>query len=207
MTDTETIAILRPDGRPTGETVSRERAHAEGLWHGVVHVWLLNPAGSVIVQRRARGKDLAPGLLDVSVGGHLRPGETWLHGLREAEEELGVELGVADVDHLGRFPIEHHYADGRVDREYQDELVAMVDRPLRAYALACDEVQVIYEVPLARAVALWRDGASVAVAGWDCQHRVNDALLVVDDVIAPARAATVAALERLEAWWVSRSAT
>src|SRR5690606_16323191 len=148
-------------GRPTGVAVARDRAHAEGVWHGAVHVWILTPSGSVVLQRRARTKDLGGGKVDVSVGGHLSAGETWLAGLREAEEELGVHLGLGDVVHLGRCPSERAYADGRVDREWQDELVTIVDQRLDAYFVPCAEVEVLYEVPLARAVALWRDGTPV----------------------------------------------
>lgn len=199
----EAFEVLDPDGRPTGTIAPRDQVHAEGLWHAAVHVWVLTSEGAVVVQRRSVRKDLAGGLIDVSVGGHLRPGETWLQGLREAEEELGLVLGPADVEHLGRFRSERRYPDGRLDREFQDEVVVVVDQALEDYALHCDEVQVIYEVPLLRALALWRDGASVAAPGWDCQRRVNNALLIVDDLIESARTGTTAALERLNAWWTS----
>ena len=115
---------------------ARDQAHAQGVWHGAVHVWVLTPDGAVILQRRARTKDLGGGKVDVSVGGHLAAGETWLAGLREAEEELGLVLAFGDVEHLGRFPSERAYPDGRVDREWQDELVAVVDQPLDAYVRA-----------------------------------------------------------------------
>ncbi len=203
MNETEAFEVLDPTGAPTGATAERDRVHAEGLWHAAVHVWVLTPGGSVVVQRRSTKKDLAGGLIDVSVGGHLRPGETWAHGLREAEEELGLEVGPADVEHLGRFRSERRYPDGRLDREFQDELVVIVDRALEDFTLRCDEVQVVYELPLDRALALWRDGTSVAAPGWDCQQRVNNALLIVDDLIAPARAGTVDALERVSAWWAA----
>lgn len=203
----EVFEVLDADGRPTGTMAPRDQVHAEGLWHAAVHVWVLTPEGAVVVQRRSASKDLAGGLIDVSVGGHLRPGETWLQGLREADEELGLVLGPADVEHLGRFRSERRYPDGRLDREFQDEVVVVVERALEDYTLRCDEVQVIYEVPLLRALALWRDGASVAAAGWDCQRRVNNALLIVDDLIEPARTGTTAALERLSAWWTSTGRT
>ncbi len=201
----EMLDALDADGRPTGVAIERDRAHVEGVWHGAVHVWVLTPAGAVVLQRRARGKDLGGGKVDVSVGGHLAAGETWLAGLRETDEELGVELDFGDVVHLGRFPSERAYPDGRVDLEWQDELVAIVDQPLDAYVVPCAEVEVLYEVPLARAIALWRDGTPVPAPGWDCQQRVNDALLVADDLIAPARACTLAALERVMVWWVART--
>ena len=51
----------------------------------------------VWLQRRSDGKDLAPGKVDVAVGGHLAAGETWVDALREADEELVLPLAPSDV--------------------------------------------------------------------------------------------------------------
>jgi hypothetical protein len=79
------------------------------------------------------------------------------------------------------------------------------NRTLTDYSVRCQEVTVLYEAPLARTIELYRDGTSLPVAGWDCQARHNDALLVTDDLIAPARATTLASLERLAVWWSART--
>jgi hypothetical protein len=101
---------------------------------------------------------------------------------------------------------ERAYPDGIVDREFQDVYAVVVpDRTLTDYAVRCHEVTVLYEAPLARVIELYRDGTPLPVAGWDCQARHNDALLVADDLIAPARASTLASLERLAAWWAERA--
>jgi hypothetical protein len=71
---------------------------------------------------------------------------------------------------------------------------------LTEYALACDEVEVLYEVPLERAIDLYREGRYVAAAGYDCQRRVSNALLIEDDLITQGRALTARALERLREW-------
>jgi len=206
MADTaESLDLLDEHGDPTGQRKPRADVHRDGDWHRAFHLWVMHPDGYVLLQRRAKTKDLAPGKVDVSVGGHLRAGEIWLDALREAEEEIGLEVGPADVEFLGTERSERRYPDGSIDREFQEVYAALVvGRGLQDYYLRCDEVLVLYEAPLARVIELYRDGRPLPVAGWDCQQRRNDALLVPGDLIAEGRAGTLASLERLAAWWVER---
>lgn len=203
----EALDLLDEHGVPTGGTKARADVHRDGDWHRAFHLWVMHPDGYVLLQRRAPAKDLAPGKVDVSVGGHLRAGETWLDALREAEEEIGLALRPGDLAFLETRRSERRYPDGRVDREFQDVYAALVaGRDLRDYHLRCDEVAVLYEAPLARLIALYREGLPLPVAGWDCQQRRNDALLVADDLIAEGRDGTLGSLEALAGWWAERSA-
>ena len=52
------------------------------LIHAVARVHVRDAQGRLLLQRRSRSKDIAPGLWDTSVGGHLLPGEE-----AEAEKE------------------------------------------------------------------------------------------------------------------------
>ena len=55
-------------------------------------MWLYMPDGDVILQRRAKGKDLYPGLLDAAVGGHVEAGSDYLAtAVAEMREETGIE--------------------------------------------------------------------------------------------------------------------
>lgn len=207
MTDDagEVLDLLDEHGGPTGEVKRRADVHRDGDWHRAFHLWVMHPDGYVLLQRRSRTKDLAAGKVDVSVGGHLRAGEIWLDALREAEEEIGLTLGPGDVDLLGTLRSERGYPDGSLDREFQDVYAALVGgRELPDYHLRCDEVAVLYEAPLARLIELYRDARALPVAGWDCQRRRNDALLVPEDLIAEGRVGTLESLERLAAWWAER---
>ena len=203
---TEPLDVLDHAGRPTGAVKARAEVHRDGDWHRAFHLWVLDPDGYVLLQRRSPAKDLAGGCIDVSVAGHVRAGETLLDVLREADEEIGLELRPGAVTFLETLRSERSYPGGVVDREFQDVYAVVVPgRDLTEYAVRCDEVTVLYEAPLARVIDLYRDGTPLPVAGWDCQARRNDALLVADDLIAPARETTLASLERLAAWWAERA--
>ncbi len=202
-TAADLLEELDESGRPTGRLISREQAHREGLWHAVIHLWVLTPEGSLLLQRRSHDKDLAGGLLDVTVGGHLAPGEPWVTALlRETEEEIGLSLRPIDLHYLGYFPKEYRFPEA-TDREFEHTAAAVVDQPLEGYTLRKGEVDVLYELPLERALALYRDGTPVPVPGWDAYQRVNNALLVSEDLIQEGKASTLQALERLQAWWLA----
>lgn len=195
----ELLDVLAEDGTPTGETKPRAAVHRDGDLHRVFHLWIVKDGASVLVQRRSPGKDLAPGKLDVTVGGHLRAGEGWPSGLREVEEELGVAFELHDLERLGTFRSERTYPHA-VDREVQEVFAVRCEIPLDEYRLDPVEVDVLYEVPIGRAIELWRDGRHVPAPGWDSQLRVANALLYEADLIQEGRDATVAALEELARW-------
>lgn len=197
--DVELLDVVTPEGAPTGERKARSAVHRDGDWHRVFHLWIVKDRDRVLVQRRAPGKDLAPGKLDVTVGGHLRAGETWADGLREVREELGLEVPIVELEHLGTFRSERVHPHA-LDREVQETFVLRCDDPLNAYTLDGREVDVLYELPLARAIELWRDGRHVPAPGWDAQLRASNALLHEADLIQEGRPGTVEALLAVAHW-------
>ena len=65
----EILDIVDEQGRPTGQTVPRAVAHAEGIRHRTSHVWILRRhAGrvEVLLQMRCQAKDSFPGCYDIS---------------------------------------------------------------------------------------------------------------------------------------------
>lgn len=199
---TELLDVLDETGKPTGEILARGAVHEQGKWHRSFHLWIVNTQGMVLFQRRAEGKQFEAGRIDVSAAGHFTAGEDLNAVLREVDEELGFLPEVADLQHLVSRRNERFY-DKLTDREIQDAFVLYRDAPLDSYRLNCSESSVLYEVPLQAAIELHRSGAPVAVAGWDCQARVNNALLHDGDVIQRARTETVAVLEQIHDWWTS----
>jgi len=160
----ELFDVLDSDGRRTGVVKRRGDVHRDGDWHGALHVWVggLGSYGAfVVLQRRSLSKDTWPGALDVAVGGHLRAGETLAEAIREAEEEIGLAVSLADLVALGRRFA--HSETGR-DNEVQQVFGVRSDRPLGAYRLHEDEVDAVVSVPLDRAIAVF-DGACEAAEG------------------------------------------
>jgi len=97
MTD-ELIDILDSKGNPTGSRLMKSEAHANGLWHYSVHVWIFNSRGEVLLQKRAMSKDTFPGLWDISSAGHVSAGETPNEAaVRELGEELGIKAKTGDL--------------------------------------------------------------------------------------------------------------
>jgi isopentenyldiphosphate isomerase len=74
-------------------TARRAAIHAEKLRHRSAHVVVFNSAGQILIQLRGPAKDQYPLHWDVSVGGHVNPGEGYEAA---AQRELQEELGLSD---------------------------------------------------------------------------------------------------------------
>lgn len=87
----ERFDLCDEDDRATGITAPRWLCHLLGLRHRAVHVLLWVPNGLAVLQVRSPHKAYWPGLIDISVGGHVRAGQSYLEAAwDEMEEELGV---------------------------------------------------------------------------------------------------------------------
>lgn len=199
MSAGELLDVLDDSGAATGESKLRDHVHRDGDWHRVFHLWIVRSSGNLLMQRRARHKRIEPNKVDVTVGGHLVAGESVFNAVREVEEEIGLEVRPERLSCLGTWRSERHYP-GWVDREFQETYVLLDDRPLEEFFLDCREVYVLYDVPLERAVELYRDGTPLPAPGFDCRQRVNDALLISDDLISEARPVVLEQLESALRW-------
>lgn len=91
MDSEEYLEIVNKDGEVTGLAARSEVHGNPSMLHKVVHVLVFNSSGSLLLQKRSANKDVAPGMWDTSVGGHVSAGEDILFSARrEMEEELGV---------------------------------------------------------------------------------------------------------------------
>ena len=68
-------------------------AHRSGALHRAVSVFLFDPAGRLLVQRRALGKYHSGGLWTNSACGHPRPGEATADAARRGPGEHPPGLG------------------------------------------------------------------------------------------------------------------
>lgn len=131
----ELLDIVDEHGMPTGETVDRETAHAQGIRHRTSHVWLVRRRAEhidILLQQRSFEKDSHPGCFDISSAGHIPAGVDFLpSAVRELEEELGVQAKESELILCGQrsfsFDSEFH------GKPFHDKQVSNV------YLLWCDQ--------------------------------------------------------------------
>ena len=81
--------------------VDKDIAHAKGLWHKSVHVWILNSKNEVLLQYRCADKKLYPNTWDCSFAGHIGAGESSIDAiLREGKEELGIDVDLDKLNYI-----------------------------------------------------------------------------------------------------------
>jgi isopentenyl-diphosphate delta-isomerase len=86
----ESFEVFDVDGSWLG-VAPRSHVHREGLWHRAASVFLFRSDGRLVIQRRQWTKDVCPGVWDLSVAEHLKPGESYEQAAaRGLREELGV---------------------------------------------------------------------------------------------------------------------
>ena len=60
----ELFDVIDSEGNPTGQIVSREKAHAEGIPHRTAHIWIIREKEGrvqILLQKRSQNKDSFPG--------------------------------------------------------------------------------------------------------------------------------------------------
>ncbi len=154
----ELFEIYDAAGLPTGRLKRRGDVHRDGDWHRAIHIWVwrINPAAEpeVIFQRRSLTKDTWPGALDVAIGGHIRAGETLAETVREAEEELGLDVTLDDLTPLGR-RFQPFASDAFNDFEINEVFAYRCDQPLDRYRLHPEEIDSLVSAPLIPALRLF----------------------------------------------------
>ena len=87
----EYLEVVNENGEIV-KSMPRSEVHGDpSLMHKVVHILVFSSKGELLLQKRSMDKDVAPGMWDTSVGGHVSSGETLDEAVsREMEEELGI---------------------------------------------------------------------------------------------------------------------
>ena len=99
----EFFQLLDDKGNLLNKIKPRALVHYDGDWHRDVRILVLDPTGKkVFIQKRGEKKDMEPGLLADSVGGHTRIGESYdENAIREASEEIGLTADPSRLTRLG----------------------------------------------------------------------------------------------------------
>lgn len=152
----EEIDIYDADLRPIGRK-ERKAAHLDGDWHRTFHLWVVGDVqgGSVLYQWRSAEAKNFPDMLDVSAAGHLLSGEELEDGVREAKEELGIEINGSQVHSLGYRVEVADQDNGQKNREYQGVHMYRSDLSLDQFNPQVEEVSGLYWVPIQAGIDLF----------------------------------------------------
>ncbi|AQU78016.1 NUDIX hydrolase [Planococcus faecalis] len=101
--ENEKIRIYDENGIAQG-VATRQTVHEKGYWHETFHCWVVgreNNKDIVYLQLRSKDKKDFPGLFDITAAGHLMADEAVRDGVREVQEELGLQVDFAELTSLG----------------------------------------------------------------------------------------------------------
>ena len=139
----ELIDVLDENGHPTGLRKEKREIHRDGDWHRAVHVWVIRPDGSLLIQLRAADKLNNPNMWDISAAGHVSAGEgSLVSAVREVEEEIGLKLKETELNFLGTLKQVAILNEGSyTDREFNDVYWVNFEGELSALTLQEEELQ------------------------------------------------------------------
>lgn len=130
----ELFPVVDENGTVIGSSSRTECHGGSMLLHPVVHLHVMTPDGSILLQKRAMTKDIQPGKWDTAVGGHVDFGEKIPDAiLREAREELGI-------DATGAVFIKSYVFTSPVERELVNTFYLILNRTELSLTPAEDEV-------------------------------------------------------------------
>ena len=147
------------DRQPTGETHIRGEKLPPARYHLVVHVWIKNSRGEWLISQRAASRPTFP-LKWESVGGSVTAGEDSQTGaLREAKEEVGVDLDPA-LGMLVNCTVRDHFQD------IKDDWVFLYDGEISLANATTDEVADMRWMTVAEIRRLYDTGELVHTLGY-----------------------------------------
>ena len=95
---------------PLGRTIKRGDAFAEGEYYVCCEIWIQNSEGKLLMTQRHPDKK-AGGLWEFTGGGVLAGETTSQAVVREAEEELGVQVNESEVSLLEVYQHKNYFMD------------------------------------------------------------------------------------------------
>ena len=166
----EYFDVLDENGNYTGEVETREACHKAGFWHKAVVVFIINSKGQVLLQKRSANKKLWPNMWDMTAGGHVLTGEFGFEAIiREAKEELGIDLNEKDLRFLGSVTSEDQKGD-IVNRHFNEYFIANKDldeTKLKLQEEEVSEVKWVDKEEIIRRVKNNFDGITDKIGCWD----------------------------------------
>ncbi|MDL2274677.1 hypothetical protein LJC22_00940 [Desulfosarcina sp. OttesenSCG-928-G10] len=135
----------------------RQEVHKKGYWHKTFQCWIISQSGDkryVHFQKRGPHKTICPNKLDITAAGHLLTGETFEDGIRELNEELGLDIKFNEIIPLGmrcNVAIVGEY----IEREFSEVYLCECNTPLNEYKLKIEEVAGVVKIEINEGMKLF----------------------------------------------------
>ena len=146
----EYLEIFDAQNQPQNQQLLRREVHQAGHWHRTAQIYVLNQANELLCNLRHPSKDLFPLLWDVSIGGHLEPGESYeTCALRELGEELGITVNPEKLTYLATVKVDG--ADkiaNLIDREHVGVFIYQTNLNLSEFNFQQEEITELRYLPL-----------------------------------------------------------
>jgi len=123
--DNEALIVVDPTDRILGHGTKAELHRGSGTLHRAFSIFLFNPAGELLLQRRSEKKPLWPGFWSNTCCSHPRRGESYGTATeRRLAEELGIE---AKLFFTHRFRYQAQYSEDGAEHELCSVYVGLTD--------------------------------------------------------------------------------
>ena len=159
---------------------NRGDVHRLGYWHEAFHCWFIsNEIGIdyLYLQLRSNTKKDYPSLLDITAAGHLLANETVQDGIREIEEEIGINIPFQELIPLGI--IEYCVMkENFIDKELANVYMYRSEESFGDFILQEEEVAGIVKVEFNHFVDLWFDiREKIKIRGFEIKEDGNKILI------------------------------
>jgi len=121
----EYVILVNKKDLPLG-TMEKIEAHERGELHRAFSVFVFNPQGQLMLQKRADDKYHSPGLWTNTVCSHPRTGEKTIEAAhRRLMEEMGFDC---ELEEAFSFIYKAHVGDGLIEHEYDHVFIGTTDK-------------------------------------------------------------------------------
>lgn len=103
--------LLDAQGRSTGRTIVRGERLLSGQYHLVVHIWVVDSSGRLLIQKRAAHLRLMPGVWAATGGSAVAGEDSATASRRELGEELGIHTAPGELVYMGRLRRRNSHCD------------------------------------------------------------------------------------------------
>ena len=141
----EYLDIVDDNNRITGKIAKRSYIHQNGIWHREVACWIMNKEGEILVQKRAKTKEHAPGKWDITAG-HVKLSEKTNEAMsREIQEELGIKVNKEDLE---LFNIVKRKGISTKNNTFQYQYFIYINQKLNELTIEVKEVEEVKYITL-----------------------------------------------------------